>query len=393
MKQFLFAFLLLTVSSSLPVLLALAENSPTPEVDEPLSPVDADKAVITGTTEPGASVQVTGGVYDIGVVTADEDGNFSVMVALVQETENHFSVVVTLPGSEPSEAVNVIIVEGEEEAQDYEASSGQDRTAPEAPEIEDTEVETSEFTYTIEGTGEAGASVLVNDETSGEAVDSDGNFAVEVTLSGGLQESFSISLQDKAGNVSKGVKVYVLSSSDSKIPLTDIESHWAKDYINTLYYDDIVSGYGDGRFGPDDKLTRAQIVKIALLAFDHTEENNGENPFTDLTLSDWYFNYVLAAAEQEIVTGYNDKTFRPNAEVTRAEALKIVLTAGGLTQFPSVIPNFTDVDTVADWFAKYTAYAKTSGLISGYEDGTFRGNQGITRAEVCKIVVELMDQR
>ncbi len=392
MKQFLFAFLLLAVSSSLPVVLALAEDSPIPQVDDPLSPVDADKTFITGTTEPGALVQVTGGPYDIGSVTADEEGHFSVMVGLVQESENNFSVMVTVPGSQPSDVVTVEIIEGGKAAQEYEASTGEDRTAPAAPDIEDTEVETSEFSYTIEGTGEAGASVLVNGEDSGENVDSGGDFAVEVSLTGGLQESFSISLQDKAGNLSAGVKVYVLSSSDAKIPLTDIETHWAKDYINELYYDNVVSGYGDGRFGPDDKLTRAQIVKIALLAFDHGDDNNGENPFSDLAQSEWYFDYVLAAAEQEIVTGYSDKTFRPNNEVTRAEALKIVLTAGGLVAFPSVIPNFSDVDTVADWFAKYTAYAKSSGLISGYEDGTFRGNQSITRGEVCKIVVELMNQ-
>lgn len=404
MKKFFFAFLLLTVSSGIPVFLAFAEDSPAPEVDDPLSPVDADKALITGTTEPGARIQVTGGPYDLPSETADADGNFSVLVALIQESTNTFYVVATVQGYDPSEPVTVTIVEGAAAAQEHEAETGEDRTAPDAPEIEETNVETDENTYTIEGTGEAAASILVNGVDSGDEVNNNGSFSTEVALTGdGEKDSFSISLQDEAGNVSAGIKVYVTSSSnepgevdtdedatDDKTPLTDISGHWAEDYINELYNLDVVSGYSDGRFGPDDKLTRAQIVKIALLAFEHGTDGE-TNPFTDLSEAEWYYNYVLSAAELEIVSGYSDKTFRPDSNVTRAEALKIVLTAGGITDFSSVTPNFSDVDTVNDWYAKYTAYAKDSGLIGGYSDGTFKGNQNITRAEVCKIVVELME--
>lgn len=400
MKQFLFAFLLLTVSSSFPVILALAEGTPAPEVDEPLSPVDANKAIITGETEPGAMIMVTGGLYEIPTATADANGNFSVEVALIQESSNSFYITAVTAGSDPSESVEVVIVEGATAAQEYEASTGEDRTAPAAPDLDEAEAETEESTYTIKGSGEAKAHVLINGEKSGEKVDSEGDFSVEVDLTGGGEKDiFSISLQDSAGNVSSGVKVYVTgggkageSSNEDKVALTDIESHWAKDYINQLYNDEVISGYGDGRFGPDDKITRAQIVKIALLAFDHPLGIEEISSFSDVDRNEWYIDYVdTASASLGIVTGYSDNTFRPNNEVTRAEALKIILVSGGITDFPSVVPNFSDVDTVADWFSKYTAYAKESGLIGGYTDGTFRGNQSITRAEVCKIVVELME--
>lgn len=175
-----------------------------------------------------------------------------------------------------------------------------------------------------------------------------------------------------------------------KQAFTDIEDHWAEDYINELYDRDAVSGYSDGRFGPDDPVTRAQIVKIALLAFDHELETDFVNIFSDIPTSEWYTNYVLSAAFLDIVSGYDDDTFRPNNNVTRAEAVKIILVAGGITEFSSKTPNFSDVNISSDWFAKYTAYAKSSGLVGGYSDGTFRGNQSITRAEVCKIVVELL---
>ena len=396
MKNFFFAFLLLAVSSSVPVLLALAEETPPPEMDEPLSPVDANKAVLTGTADPGASIVVTGGVYEVAPVTADEDGYFEITVALVQESTNTFHIRAMNEGAEASETVDVTIVEGAEEAQAYEASTGEDRTAPTAPEIDETEAVSSESTYIIEGRGEEDATVLVDGEDSGEKVGNDENFSVEVTLTGnGGEDSFSISLKDAAGNVSSGVKVKITGNGEGaevKPALTDIGGHWAEDYINQLYEDDVVSGYIDGRFGPDDPVTRAQIVKIAMLAFDYDVTGDFEsNPFTDVISSDWSYDYVLSAENEEVVSGYSDNTFRPDNEVTRAEALKIILVGGGITEYDSVVPNFSDVDTVIDWFAQYTAYAKTSGLVGGYSDGTFRGNQSITRAEVCKIVVELME--
>ena len=106
--------------------------------------------------------------------------------------------------------------------------------------------------------------------------------------------------------------------------------------------------------------------------------------------TEWFTIYVDSAINLGIASGYSDNTFKPNASVTRAEALKIMLTAAELNGQGTSNANFTDV-TPADWFKIYTAYAKEIGLIDGYDDGTFRGNQSITRAEACKIIVKLMD--
>lgn len=183
-------------------------------------------------------------------------------------------------------------------------------------------------------------------------------------------------------------------------PFIDIDGHWAKYYIIRLYEDGVLSGYGDGRFGPDDEITRAQILKVALLTFGlpflwEVEESAG---FTDVSATEWYAEYVdRAAGVLEIVDGYSDNTFRPNNFVTRAEALKIILRAAGLdgttglTDFIASTydptDNFSDMDTINDWFAPYTAYAKAIGLVDGYGDDSFRGNQTMTRAEVCKIAI------
>ena len=399
MKKFFFAFLLLAVSSSFPVLSSFAKETPKPEVDEPLSPVDATKAVLTGTAEPGASVIVTGGVYEVAPVTADSDGKFSITVALVQESSNTFYIQAQLSGWAISGSTEVTIIEGEEVTSEYEDKTGEDHTAPAAPEFDETDIETDEATYTLEGTAEAKSTVWVNGEESDETVDSNGSFSIELALSGGdTKDTFSISVADKSGNLSAATKVTITSSSeeageleetgDKTLPI-DVVGHWAEDYINRLYQDDVVSGYSTGLFGPDDKLTRAQIVKIALLAFGRSSDETS-NSFSDISSSDWFYGYVLSASNLDIVSGYSDSTFRPNQEVTRGEALKIILITAGLTDFTSTESNFSDVLS-SDWFSGYSAYAKEIGLIGGYSDGTFRGNQSITRAEVCKIVVELLD--
>ena len=412
MKKFFFVFLLLVVSSTIPILLVMAETTPPPQVDEPISPIDSNKGVITGHADPYAKIIVTGGLYDIPPSEADENGDFSVTVALIQESGNTYFIQAENEDATPSDPIEITIIEGVAEVAEYEAETGEDRTAPDAPELNETEVETEDSAYTIVGSGEAGADVLVNNEESGEKVDSNGNFSVEVAISGGGDEEvFNIAVKDEAGNLSSNVKIYITGQgeevedeedqesdndededeTEEKDELTDINGHWAEDYILELYNNDVIGGYGDGRFGPNDSITRAQIVKISLLAFELPTADGDEN-FTDVKSGDWFVDYVASASgDLGIVSGYSDNTFKPNNNVTRAEALKIILVAAGVNDFDSVTPNFTDVDTVNDWFSKYTAYAKSSGLVGGYSDGTFRGNQTITRAEVCKIVVELID--
>lgn len=406
MKQFFFIFLLLVISSSIPIILSVASVTAPPEVDEPLSPVDANKAVLTGTTEPGAKIVVTGGMYEIAPVDADSQGKFAITVALSQETTNRFFIRAEVSGEEASETVEVVIEEGIQVTQEYEAQTGADHTAPDPAEITKTDVETAENTYTIEGTGEVGSHVYVNNVDSDEVVDEEGFFSVEVALSGSEEkDTFSISLRDDAGNMSSGVKVYVSSSSDepgitesndevpSDLPrLTDITGHWAKSYIEELYEEGSISGYGDGRFGPDDPITRAQIVKIALLAFSYEWESTDESSFTDVHKQEWFFDYVNAASgNAKIVEGYSDKTFRPDNNVTRGEALKIIFWSGGLKDFEEDSElTFTDI-TSQDWFGPLANYAKSIGLIKGYGDGSFRGTQSITRGEVCKMVIELRE--
>lgn len=202
-----------------------------------------------------------------------------------------------------------------------------------------------------------------------------------------------LSMSNNSADVMSSVETIdpVTTVVETLPPLTDIEGHWAKTSIESLYEKGAVSGYGDGTFGPNDPVTRGQIMKMALEAFGQdTSAATGSN-FTDVSTTDWFNEYVATGTAIGIVKGYDDGTFKPEKTVTRGEALKIILEAAGFTDLSDTTGNFSDVDAVRDWFAKYTAFAKKAGFVSGYSDGTFRGNQGITRAEACVIIQKVID--
>lgn len=280
--------------------------------------------------------------------------------------------------------------------------SASDVTAPDFPLVDEVFSNTSEKTYSIKGSGEAGAQIFLYAEDTGESVDSEGRFEIEVSLTGGgVTDIFIISLVDEAGNESIGAKVYVTSSSTdiseiNEFYFSDIEGHWAENYIKALAARGIADGYEDGRFGPDDLITRAQVLKLSLLTIstgDLTEAvvealaaGSEAKNFTDVSEDAWYASYVEAGSILGVIEGYSDDTFRPDDPIDRAAALKIFLKTAGFTNLSDISPNFSDV-TSSDWFAIYTAFAKENGVVSGYSDGSFRGSQNMTRAEASKIML------
>ena len=100
-------------------------------------------------------------------------------------------------------------------------------------------------------------------------------------------------------------------------------SNWFNNAVSTLSNMGIIDGYPDGSFRPNAGITRAEFAKIAVSFFkDYVSETIGDR-FTDIS-GKWYTTYINLAAELEIVNGYPDGTFRPQNKITRAEAMQIV---------------------------------------------------------------------
>lgn len=113
--------------------------------------------------------------------------------------------------------------------------------------------------------------------------------------------------------------------------------------------------------------------------------------FSDVSCDSWYGKFVTYLYIQEIIMGYEDGTFGPDRPITRAEALKILIYAKGLqtTDISDITNPFSDV-SATDWFHDIVMIAYKLSIVSGYEDGTFGPGRDITRAEFTKIFVETL---
>lgn len=173
------------------------------------------------------------------------------------------------------------------------------------------------------------------------------------------------------------------------VPFTDTKDHWAESYIEKLYNLGVVQGKEADKYAPTDNLTRAELIKIALLTFAYPASTDVLEIFQDVPVDSWYFSFVTTAFNAGIAGGYTDGTFRPNAPVNRAEALKILLLAAridiaAINASSSAV--FADVK-LNDWFAPYVYFAFNSGIVNGKTSITFAPGDYITRAEMAKIAV------
>ena len=171
--------------------------------------------------------------------------------------------------------------------------------------------------------------------------------------------------------------VYVDIDEDNNVVFSDIENHWAKAEIEDFASNGYVGGYDDNTFRPNNDITRAEFVTIINKYFGFTKAE-GEN-FTDVNEDAWYYKDVCIGVREGYINGYQDGTFRPNEPITREEAASIVRTITGLVENGS--SKFTDDNEIGSW-AKKAVYALSDNkIMSGYEDNTFRPKNKITRAE------------
>ncbi len=170
------------------------------------------------------------------------------------------------------------------------------------------------------------------------------------------------------------------TASFAAVNMSDLnEVSWAKQVIEKWAGIGLVSGYADGTFKPGNAITRAEFTVIAYNAFEL--ESTTRKAFDDVKTSDWFYQPVSQMAAQGFINGYGDGSFKPNAPITRAEAAIILVNIQGLKANPEAISIFEDAGLIPPWAAGYIGAAFEAKNISGYPDGTFRPNANITRAE------------
>lgn len=165
-----------------------------------------------------------------------------------------------------------------------------------------------------------------------------------------------------------------------------------KNYQAIEYLDEkqIISGYSDGTFGPDNLVNRAEATKIIVNALGIAHDGNYEILFPDVKKTEWYFPFVMGAKKADIISGYSDGKFKPGNTVNLAETLKILFTAGKI-ELPTDVPDsfFVDVKK-SDWFAPYMLYARNHNIIFSDDYGYAHPDQAMSRAAFAEVVYRTM---
>ncbi len=167
------------------------------------------------------------------------------------------------------------------------------------------------------------------------------------------------------------------------------DSHSYHHAIVSLKDRGIVSGT-NGRFYPDNNVSRVELLKMVFLAGNIATDGTPGSSFSDVDVGAWYAPYVATAKARGIVGGYEDGTFRPNNPVTRAEALKIIIgtLAPGMSSGMGVSAPFADIE-IGAWYAQYAEFADKKDLMH-FSDSLFRADKFMTRGEVASVVSGLM---
>lgn len=178
-------------------------------------------------------------------------------------------------------------------------------------------------------------------------------------------------------------------------PFSDIEGHWAYDFIIDAYNRNLMEGYGNGIFGPDDSITRGQMA-VALWNSAGNPEPEGSSPFTDLE-KDWYRDAVIWAAEQGLVKGIGNGLYNPDGTLTREHLAQILFNqAGGVQGMESMLTaiydgQYRDSNQISAWAKPALYWSIYQGILCGTDsltlNDTLSPKSPASRAQIAVMLV------
>ncbi len=168
--------------------------------------------------------------------------------------------------------------------------------------------------------------------------------------------------------------------SETENPDEDEEE--PKPELETTVHVDYINGRGNGTFDPDDSLTRAEAATMIASLMATEEYGSYETTFFDVAEGSWYEESIMLLASWGILQGYEDGSFRPDSPITRAEFVTVLGRFYTLEDGTNIFP---DVDE-EHWAYAYIISAAEKGWVHGYPDGTFGPSKNITRAEAVTVI-------
>lgn len=175
-------------------------------------------------------------------------------------------------------------------------------------------------------------------------------------------------------------------------PRPDPDEPDLPDILNTEDHYAYIIGYPDGTVRPEQEITRAEVATIFFrMLTEEARESywSTSNKFTDVKAGDWYNNAISTLTKTGVINGYPDGTYRPNDPITRAEIVKIAVSF-----FDFIDDNeHLFLDVRGHWAESYISAAADLGIITGYPDGSFKPDKNITRAEAMTIINNVLGRK
>ncbi len=175
---------------------------------------------------------------------------------------------------------------------------------------------------------------------------------------------------------------------------SDIPSDfWAWRAIVSMASKGIIEGKDEGIFYPNDSISRVEFVKMLVLAAGMTDYYAAAN-FNDVDRSDWYYIYVASAAQERLVNGFSDGSFRPDSFITRQEAAIMVARAMGERPAGNLesLEVFADRAEISDWALEEVAVVVGNGILSGRPNNLIAPVDTVTRAEAITIIYRFFNR-
>ncbi|UKS31321.1 S-layer homology domain-containing protein [Paenibacillus sp. HWE-109] len=185
------------------------------------------------------------------------------------------------------------------------------------------------------------------------------------------------------------------SAAVTKQPVnfSDISGHWAEASIKQAVSFGIVSGYPDGTFNPNRTVTRAEFA-VMLMNTLKPQGDGAELTFTDKgRIGTWAQKSVAQAVQAAIITGYEDSTFRPEAEISRSEMVVMIAKALGQSVEATTATGFADDKDVPDWAKGAVGAMKKLSMIGGKGANAFAPHDKTTRAESVTVLLKMLEQK
>ncbi len=170
-----------------------------------------------------------------------------------------------------------------------------------------------------------------------------------------------------------------------KIEFNDISGHWAEKTINSFVEKGFINGYDDKTFKPDNSMTRAEFVRVVNNIFGYDQK--GTEQFDDVNENDWFYSDICIGINMGYINGKSKEIFAPNDNITRQEVAMILTNImNNKDNNLDKLNSFTDGHQTDEWAKPSVEGAIESGYLNGYGDKTIRAKGNITRAEAISML-------